>query len=440
MSNFQTAGWHNRFFAVGSAGIADWNLKFLWSLVLGIWNFNSHNCGVFKPAGILFLGALLFLAGCASTPTMPEETISSPAPSAGASAMNWVDPSAAPVAIPPRLPRTNPPVVIGSNRPPGMLPKSPPVPVKTWTSLNRWAAEHKLGAPRLLSKTPLTTYQVSSDNGMMVLALGSLEASWNGIEIHLGFEPQTIDGQIFLHGLDLLKTFEPLLCAPPLTFGTNRVIVIDPGHGGLNSGTHSLTSGRLEKEFTLDWARRLVPLLATNGWHVFLTRTNDSDSALSNRVTFAEAHHADLFISLHFNSGAPDPKQAGLETYSLTPAGMPSTLTRGYDDTWSQSYPNNHFDAQNLQLAVRLHGALLRATGEEDRGVRHARFLGVLRGQKRPAILIEGGYLSNPREARRIEDPEFRQKLAEAVAAALRQSEDGKSKMEDGTNKNENGG
>src|SRR4029077_10804117 len=118
---------------------------------------------------------------------------------------------------------------------------------------------------------------------------------------------------------------------------------------------------------------------------------------------FAEAHHADLFISLHFNSAAPDKKQAGLETYCLTPMGMPSTLTRGFADLTYESLPNNNFDAQNLQLAVLLHKTLLHASGEEDRGVRRARFIGVLRGQKRPAVLIEGGYLSNPHEAARIE-------------------------------------
>jgi N-acetylmuramoyl-L-alanine amidase len=69
---------------------------------------------------------------------------------------------------------------------------------------------------------------------------------------------------------------------------------------------------------------------------------------------------------------------------------------------------------------VKLQGALLRATGMEDRGVRHVRYIEVLRGQKRPAVLIEGGYLSNPHEAKRIEDPAFRQKLAEAVASALK--------------------
>ncbi|MDE3066671.1 MAG: N-acetylmuramoyl-L-alanine amidase [Verrucomicrobiota bacterium] len=254
----------------------------------------------------------------------------------------------------------------------------------------------------------------------MVLGIGSLAATWNGVEIHLGFDPQFIDGDVFLHDLDLQKNLEPLLCEPPLTFGTNRVIVIDPGHGGANTGTRSVLDGRFEKEFTLDWARRMAPLLETNGWQVFLTRTNDTDVSLSNRVAFANAHHAALFISLHFNSAAPGETQHGLETYCLTPEGLPSTLTRGFPDIWSLRFPNNDFDARNLQLAVRLHTALLCATNMEDRGVRRARFLGVLRGQDRPAVLIEAGYLSNPAEARRIEDPAWREKLAEAVAAALK--------------------
>ena len=60
-------------------------------------------------------------------------------------------------------------------------------------------------------------------------------------------------------------------------------------------------------------------LLTTNGWRVFLTRTNDTDLSLSNRIAFAEAHKAGLFVSLHFNSAAPNEQQAGLETYCLTP-------------------------------------------------------------------------------------------------------------------------
>ena len=294
-----------------------------------------------------------------------------------------------------------------------------PAPVTTWTSLNRWAAENRINPPHRLSDTPVAAYAVSSPNGTMVLEIGGREAAWNDTEINLGFAPEFIDDQVFVHGVDLQKNIEPLLIGPPLTFG-NRVIVIDPGHGGVNVGTHSVLDGRFEKEFTLDWALRLAPLLATNGWQVFLTRTGDVDVALTNRVALAEAHHADLFISLHFNSGAPDKKPAGLETYCLTPAGMPSSLTRGWPDAWSQWFPNNAYDAQNLQLAVRLHSAILRATGLEDRGVNRARFIGVLHKQHCPAVLIEGGYMSNPHEARLIENPEFRQKLAEAVASALK--------------------
>ena len=254
----------------------------------------------------------------------------------------------------------------------------------------------------------------------MILAIGSREVTWNGMELHLGFAPEFIDDQVFVYGLDLQKNLEPLLLGEPLTFGTNRVLVLDPGHGGMNVGTHSLVDGRFEKEFTLDWARRIKTLLATNGWTVYLTRTNDADISLSNRVAFAEAHHAALFISLHFNSAAPDRKQNGLETYCLTPTGIPSTLTRNYSDLWSDRYPNNQFDEQNLQLATQLHAALLRGCGEEDRGIRRARFMGVLLKQNRPAVLLEGGYLSNPREAEKIESAAFRQKLAEAVAKALK--------------------
>lgn len=374
-----------------------------------------------KLAVLILCGALALLAGCATTPTeLPPDW----------SATNEI--KAAPTP-PPAIPapvavKTNPPPAI-TNLPPVTNAVPPPAtngfkprvaPVYTWTSLNRWAKEQKIGQPRLLAKSPLTTYALSSSRGAMVLAIGSHEVMWNGVALHLGFPPESIDGEIFVHGLDLQKNLGPLLCEPPPTFGTNRVIVIDPGHGGINAGTIGVLKGRLEKDFTLDWARRLAPLLTANGWTVFLTRTNDADVSLSNRVALAESRHANLFVSLHFNSAAPDKKQSGVETYCLTPVGMPSTLTRGNPDPWFQAFPNNAFDEQNLALAVRLHTAVLRASGEEDRGVRRARFMGVLQGHHHAAVLIEGGFLSNPREAARIESPEFRQKLAEALANALK--------------------
>ncbi len=383
-------------------------------------------------AGIVFCGALLFLAGCA-TQSPPPEIVTEPGPVIS-SPLNWTNPAAVKWLAPqPSRPVAPVVVPVPTNKP--AAPVSNPALVTTWTSLNRWAAAHNLGAPRRLTGSPVTAYALGSKNGVMVLEIGSHEATWNGIVINLGFAPEFIDGEVSLNGLDLQKNLEPLLCAPPLTFGASRVIVIDPGHGGSNHGTYarSVQDGPFEKEFTLDWALRLKPLLETNGWTVFLTRTSDVMVSNYDRVTFAEVHHADLFISLHFNSterniitGKRDEKTAGLEIYCITPTGLPSTVTRGYSDPWSEILPNNAFDAQNLQLAVRVHSALLRAAGMEDRGVRRSRFDTVLRGQNRPAILIEGGYLSNPAEAKLIESPEYRQKLAEAVATALRQSEDGK--------------
>ena len=290
---------------------------------------------------------------------------------------------------------------------------------ETWVPINRWSRENKFGTVREVALTPAPAFVLTTAQGLLTFQAKSLVAKWNGVEFHLGFEPQMIGGQPFFHALDLEKNIKPLLRPFEIPSRTNRVIVLDPGHGGKNAGTESVLGNANEKEFTLDLARRIGRLLATNGWQVLLTRTDDTDVSLSNRVAFAEEHRADLFVSLHFNSAAPSQEQAGLETYCLTPVGMPSTLKRGYEDDAALVFANNAFDEQNFQLALKLHRALIKGTGIADRGVRRARFLGVLRGQNRPAILIEGGYLSNPREARRIADPAFRQKLAEAVANSL---------------------
>jgi N-acetylmuramoyl-L-alanine amidase len=381
---------------------------------------------VFKPIRIIFYFALVFLAGCATSERTSDKTVSLHWSAANKNQKPFIllttnNPAKIFVKtnFPPIL-RTN--FTANLNHPPAVISKPVLKPISTWSALNRWATEHKTGNPHWLSSSPVTTYAIGSSNGVIVLGIGSLGATWNGIGINLGFEPQMIDGEIFLHELDLQKNLEPLLCEPPILFPkTNRIIVIDPGHGGNNYGTVSVLDGRFEKEFTLDWAKRLAPLLETNGWKVFLTRTNDTYLINSNRVIFAEAHHADLFISLHFNSTSDrNKKTGGLETYCITPTGMPSTLTRGFADPWFENLPNNNFDTHNLQLAVRVQSALLRATGLEDRGVRRSRFDTVLRGQNRPAILIEGGYLSNPAEAKLIESADYRQKLAVAVATALK--------------------
>jgi N-acetylmuramoyl-L-alanine amidase len=269
----------------------------------------------------------------------------------------------------------------------------------------------------------LPDFSTRSTNGLLIIRAGSQTGYWNGVEFRLSFAPQLLNGEPYLDALDLQKTLHPLLAAgsSPVWL-TNRVIVIDPGHGGSDVGTRSVRDGHYEKEFTLDWALRLAQLLEMNGWRVFLTRTNDVDMPISNRVSFAESHKPALFLSLHFNSAGPNQAECGLETYCLTPAGLPSNLTREFADDLSMTFPNNAFDEQNLQLALLVHRALLGVNGNRDRGVRRARFPGVLRGQRRPAVLIEGGYLSNQREAGLIAESSYRQRLAAALAQAFTQT------------------
>lgn len=355
---------------------------------------------------------LVVLAGCT---TVPRDTGKGhPLDWSAEAAARHV--ATAPTPLPPPTPA---PVVV----PP--QPASAPAPVveATWASLTRWARERGLLAPRCLAVSPVVTYGLTAPGGVLLVQIGSRSAWWDGVEFRLGFTPQLIGGEVWVRTLDLRKSVEPLLrgfAAPPAD--QRRTIVIDPGHGGASPGARSVFNGAWEKDYTLDCAFRLGQLLAARGWQVFLTRTNDTDVPLTNRVAFAQQCRADLFLSLHFNSSGSNGNgtdQAGLETYCLTPTGMTSHLTRGYEDNPNLVLPGNTCDEQNLQLAFLVHRAVLRATGQTDRGTRRARFMTVLQGQQCPAALIEGGYLSNPKEAQRIADWKFRQQLAEAIAGAL---------------------
>lgn len=260
--------------------------------------------------------------------------------------------------------------------------------------------------------------EFASPAGVFRLAANSPWAHCDNVAFWLGFPPTAVNGELLIHQLDAEKCLQPLLTPLPLPSNADRLVVIDPGHGGESTGTRSVLAGQPEKLYTLDWAQRLAPLLLAKGWRVVLTRTNDVELSLPERAAIADRWQADLFISLHFNS-TPSTNLQGIETFCLTPTGMPSTITRQYEDDASRVFPNNRYDGGNVALAFRLHRSLLAATGAGDRGVRRARFMGVLRPQQRPAVLIEGGYLSNPEEARLINSAGYRQKLAEAIAEAL---------------------
>lgn len=295
-----------------------------------------------------------------------------------------------------------------------------PAAIKSWAPLDSWARQNGVSAigPKKVGDT--YSYTVRSRAGTMEIVMNSRSAKWNGAKLWLGYAPRLTDRRPHVHSIDLTKNLKPLLKPDTQRKASNGVIVIDPGHGGGNSGTRSiLSSDKFEKEYSLDWARRLKPLLEKKGWRVFLTRDSDISVALNERVAFSERRKADLFVSLHFNSSFPKLDPSGIETYCLTPRGLPSTTVRSGKDDVNSSYPNNGHDAANLNLAARIHRSMLSVTGAVDRGVKRARFMTVLQNQNRPAVLIEAGFLSNPDEARLISSPAYRQKLAEAVANAF---------------------
>lgn len=358
------------------------------------------------------LSALVLLAGC-ETPAPP------PLPLTMVAVPNEVElaPPSPLIAPPPITPA---PVIT-----PAVSVQSPETSwpsnwVNVWIPLDAWGKYNGLDRYTYVKSNPYATAQFPTTNGAMLLKIGTRVASWNGLDCWLGWPPQVIKGIPCVHWLDARKVLQPLLNPLRLPNGPERNIVIDPGHGGVDSGTKSAFNSHYEKEYTLDWALRVARLLENSGWKVTLTRDRDKEVPLAERTTIADRAKADIFLSLHFNSGLPNRDLAGLETYCLTPAGMRSSILRTHEDDLSQTYPNNAYDDQNFQLAMKLHAAILSEIGGFDRGVRRARFMGVLRGQTRPAVLIEGGYLSNYNEARKIASPEYRQKLAEAVAGALR--------------------
>ncbi len=395
---------------------------------------------MFAIRKLVLLAALpLGIAGCQTasrtpasltTVTVPQAmVIAPPAPLQSPPPPLPRPPSPAPL---PSLARSSPPLPLTNAT--SATPPPPPV-ANTWTALEDWGKAHGLPNFTQLTGGFAPSYQLRTPDRTLTVKIGSRIAQCDGLEFWLGFAPQRIQGVPHIHSLDAQKNLQPLASLSPTgaqesggASGGNgaepggksqRSVVIDPGHGGKDIGTQSVPHNEFEKNFTLDWARRLRDLLAANGWKVFLTRSNDTEVSLTDRVALAERVGADLFLSLHFNSGLPNRELAGLETYCLTPVGMSSHLVRDYADDPKQAFPNNAFDEENVQWAFRLHRAVLAATGAADRGVRRARFMAVLRGQRRPGVLIEAGYLSNPKEARQIALPAYRQRLAEAVARAL---------------------
>lgn len=286
--------------------------------------------------------------------------------------------------------------------------------------LNDWAQLCGFTEMRVVPDANPYSVELEGPNGLLTLVFGQRFAKWNGINLGLGFGPGVKQGQLVVHSLDVHKNFYPLALGTFSIPKPTRILILDPGHGGSDPG--SLAAGRTyEKELTLDWALRIEKLLEGSSWKVLLTRREDRDISLMDRVAFADRNNGDIFVSLHFNSleKSSGADESGIETFCTTPVGAPSSVTRGYDDDVRRYFPNNQYDAENILLATRLHTSVVKSSGRRDRGVRRARFMTVLREQRRPAVLVEGGFLSSSAEGKLILDPEYRQRIAAAICNAL---------------------
>lgn len=245
----------------------------------------------------------------------------------------------------------------------------------------------------------------------------SREIRINGVRHWIGIPVLESRHQLWIAAVDVLKTVDPVLRrGRSPTKSPVRTVVLDPGHGGSDTGTRGSKS--VEKTLTLDLAKRVERQLTQAGVNVILTRTRDETLGLPERVDFAERKRADLFVSLHFNSGG---SADGIETYCVPPAGEASTATsfrRLFSRDEDAACPGNKTDERNLWLAHCVHRTLVKSTGANDRGIRRARFV-VIRDAKCPAILVESGFLSNRGEEARILTTEYRDKLAKAIADGI---------------------
>ncbi|MGM9930328.1 SH3 domain-containing protein [Pradoshia sp.] len=172
---------------------------------------------------------------------------------------------------------------------------------------------------------------------------------------------------------------------------TGKLIVLDAGHGGMDSGAIG-TSGLFEKQLTLRTALLLSSKLKQQGASVLLTRGGDQYISLSDRAHLANQQDADAFISIHYDSAA-DIGAGGITTY----------------------YTHGH----QLELASHIQHSLLTNSQSQDRGVKQAS-LRVLRENKRPAVLVELGYISNPAEESLLHTARYQELVTNGLLNGLK--------------------
>jgi N-acetylmuramoyl-L-alanine amidase len=193
-----------------------------------------------------------------------------------------------------------------------------------------------------------------------------------------------------------------------------QTICLDPGHGGRDGG--KAQGHNYEKKYTLLLARETADLLQEQGFKVVMTRSNDEAVELLERPQMASRRGADLFVSLHYNASETRSVH-GVEVFCMAPPGMNSSDEGG----GKSNHPvetGNAQDDRNVLLAYQLQKSITHSLPLEDLGLKRSHFE-VLRLARMPAILIEGGFLSNSEDAKNIYDSAFRKRMARAIVDGI---------------------
>ena len=189
-------------------------------------------------------------------------------------------------------------------------------------------------------------------------------------------------------------------------------VVIDPGHGGKDEGARS--HGLVEKQITLDLAKRVDKRLRVFGFPTVLTRTDDTFVSLPDRAAIGNRTDDSLFVSLHFNQNHAS-TASGVETFYETEKVPPEAAW-----TWIGLFnkPDTTQCESGETLAGYVQTSLVLRTEAANRGIKQ-RDLFVVRHVRGPSVLVEAGFISNPIEARLIANGEYRERLATAIVEGV---------------------
>ncbi|MGZ4965642.1 MAG: N-acetylmuramoyl-L-alanine amidase family protein [Chthoniobacterales bacterium] len=195
--------------------------------------------------------------------------------------------------------------------------------------------------------------------------------------------------------------------------GPVRLVIIDPGHGGDDSGT--MRNGVMEKDLALDVARRVERLAQMQGFATLMTRREDQRISLPDRAAIANKANDCIFVSIHFDEGARA-EATGVQTFYAAHQKPKSSFPSWLPFLQPASADLENLDSQSLAGFVQ--EALVSRTHAFDRGT-HAEQFYVVTNVHHPAVLVEGGFLTNADEIAKLATDEYREQLAAAIADGL---------------------